>query len=151
MNRETSILATISLLLVLAASGFGQEAQIQPKPTLPAAVLGPQLIVWSQTQKPQPVPQPLPPPDRPEAQPEQQTGQAANPPAQQQQPATQTFTGTIVKDGSVYVLKVAANNSTYQLDDQVKAKQYEGKQVKVAGTLDANGNSLHIVSIELIS
>ncbi len=39
----------------------------------------------------------------------------------------------------------------YQLDDQERAKQYEGKQVKIAGTLDATGNSLHITSIELVS
>jgi len=145
MSREIGMLATTSLLLILAASVFGQEPQIQPTPTLPASILGPQMIVWSQAQKPQPVPQPLPPPDRPE----QQAGQPANPPAQQQQPATQTFTGTVVKDDGRYLLKAAT--STYQLDDQDTTKHYEGKQVKVAGTLDANGYSLHIISIELIS
>ena len=65
-------------------------------------------------------------------------------------PAAQTFTGTIVKDGSRYLLKVSSKD-IYQLDDQEKAKRYEGKQVKVEGTLDANGNSLHITSIELLS
>jgi Protein of unknown function (DUF5818) len=151
MNRETGILATTGLLLVLAAALFGQEPQIQPSPTLPAGILGPQLIVWSQAQRPQPVPQPLPPPDRPIEQPDQQAaGQPPNPPAQQQQPGAQTFTGTVAKDGDAYILKVSTNG-TYQLDDQDRAKQYEGKQVKVAGTLDTNGHSLHIISIELIS
>ncbi len=55
-----------------------------------------------------------------------------------------------MKDGSRYILKVSSSN-TYELDDQDRAKRYEGKQVKVAGTLDAKGNSLHIISIELIS
>jgi hypothetical protein len=73
-----------------------------------------------------------------------------SPPAPPQPPAAQTFTGTIVKDGTRYVLKVSSN-SVYQLDDQERAKQYEGKQVKIAGTLDAIGNSLHITSIELVS
>jgi len=150
MNRETGILATTGLLLVLAASVFGQEPQIQPSPTLPAGSLGPQLIVWSQAQRPQPVPQPLPPPDRPIEQPDQQAGQPAKPPVQQQQPGAQTLTGTVAKDGDAYILKVSING-TYHLDDQDRAKQYEGKQVKVAGTLDANGNSFHIISIELIS
>ncbi len=145
MNRDIGMLATTSLLLVLVTSVFGQEPKIQPSPTLPASTLGPQLVVWSQAQKPQPVPQPLPPPDRPEP----QAGQPANPPVQQQQPATQTFTGTVVKDDGRYFLKAA--NSTYQLDDQDTAKHYEGKQVKVVGTLDANGYRLHNISIELIS
>ena len=79
-------------------------------------------------------------------------GQPPTPPAQQQQqpPAAQTLTGTIVKDGSRFILKVSSS-SAYQLDDQDKAKQYEGKQVKINGTLDASGNSFHIISIELIS
>ena len=55
-----------------------------------------------------------------------------------------------MKDGGRYVLKVSSN-SVYQLDEQEQAKQYEGKQVKIAGTLDATGNSLHITSIELVS
>ncbi len=61
-----------------------------------------------------------------------------------------TFMGTIVKDGTRYVLKVSSNK-TYQLDDQDRAKQYEGKQVRIVGTLNADGESLHITSIELIS
>ena len=118
---------------------------------LPSDILGPQLIAWSQLQKPEPVPQPLPPPDRPVQQPDQQTEQQpANPQAQPQPPAAQTFTGTIVKDGSSYILKVSSKN-VYQLDDQEKAQRYEGKEVKIEGTLDANGNSLHITSIELLS
>jgi len=58
--------------------------------------------------------------------------------------------GTIIKNGSTYVLKVSSN-SAYQLDDQDRAKQYEGEQVKITGTLDADGKSLHITSIELVS
>ena len=61
-----------------------------------------------------------------------------------------TFMGTIVKDGTRYVLKVSKNN-TYQLDDQDAAKQYEGKQVRIVGTLNADGQSLHVTRIELIS
>jgi len=83
-------------------------------------------------------------------QPDQQPAQSVSPPAPPQPPAAQTFTGTIVKDGTRYVLKVSTN-SVYQLDDQERAKQYEGKQVKIVGTLNATGNSLHITSIELVS
>lgn len=153
MDRKRSILTTAGFLL-LSVSVFGQGTPIQPSPALPADQLGPQLVAWSQAQKPRPVPQPLPPPDRPEQQPEQQPDQ--QPPGQpangqvQQQPTAQTFTGTILKDGSKWILK-DSSGTTYQLDDQNNAKQYEGKQVKVVGNLEAKTNTLHIVSIQLIS
>jgi hypothetical protein len=80
----------------------------------------------------------------------EQPNPADNPPAQQQQPTTHKFTGTIVKNSGVYFLKVSSNNA-YPLDDQEKAKQYEGKQVIVGGVLDSSGRSLHVINIELLS
>jgi hypothetical protein len=148
VKRETSCLATFVFVLATLPLVFAQDPQTQPRPALPSDILGPQLIVWSHLQKPQPLPQPLPPPDRPI---QQQDQQSANPPApQEQRPATATFIGMIIKDGTKYVLK-ASSNKAYQLDDQDRAKQYEGKQVKIAGTLNADGQSLHITSIELLS
>jgi hypothetical protein len=146
VSRETSLLAMISFVIALVAPVFGQGPQTQPSTALPAAnVLGPQLIVWSQAQQPRPVPQPLP--DPPEQQPaQQQPGQSANSQAEQQ-PAAQIFIGTITRDGSKYVLK-ESDGTTYQLDDQGNAKQYEGKQVKIVGNLEANSNTLHISTIQ---
>jgi hypothetical protein len=94
-------------------------------------------------QKPQPIPQPMPSPGRPSQQAEQQ-------PPQVPSPAAQTFTGTIVKDGGRYILKVSGTN-VYELDDQEQVKPYEGKQVKIAGTLDPTGNRLYVTSIQLLS
>jgi hypothetical protein len=48
------------------------------------------------------------------------------------------------------VLK-AADNSTYQLDDQNRAKQYQDKKVKIVGTLDADNDILHVESIQVVS
>ena len=144
MKRETSSIATLVFLLVSLPLMLAQDPQTQPSPALPSSILGPQLIAWSQLQKPQPAPQPLPPPDRPIPQPDQQP---PNPPAQQPPPAALTLMGTIVKDGTRYVLKVSSN-SAYQLDDQDKVKGYEGKQVRIAGSLDADGKVLHITRIE---
>lgn len=147
MSRKTSMLVPIGFLIALAAPVFGQGPQTQPSLALPAAnVLGPQLIVWSQAQQPRPVPQPLPDPPEQQA---QQPGQSANPQAQQQR-ATQTFIGTITKDDSKYVLE-KSSGATYQLDNRDKAKQYEGKQVKIVGNLDANSNTLHIARIQELS
>jgi hypothetical protein len=118
-------------------------------PNLPANVIGPQLVAWSELQKPQPTPQPLPPPERAD-QSQTDQSQAEPPQAQPQQPSIQFFVGTIIKDGSKYVLKVSENVS-YPIDDQEKAKIYEGKQVKISGRLDGKTNLLHITSIELLS
>jgi hypothetical protein len=151
MKRETSLVSALGFLLVTAPLMVTQNPQSQPSPALPSDILGPQLIAWSQTQTPQPVPQPLP--RRSVPQPDQQP-EGANPSAdssaQQPQPTVQKFTGTIVKTDGVYALKVSSTNE-YQLDDQEKAKQYEGKQVTVGGTLDAKGSSLHVINIELVS
>lgn len=154
MKRETCLLTVLVFLLGTVPLLCAQNLRSQPSPTPPSDILGPQLIAWSQMQKPEPVPQPLPPPDKPVQPPAQTTDQQPAPPsksqAQPQPPAAQTFTGTVVKDAGRYILKVTST-TVYQLDDQDKAKQYEGKQVKIEGTLDANGNSLHITSIELLS
>jgi hypothetical protein len=153
MTRETSSLAAFALLTLSAPLVFSQSVQRQPSPVPPSEILGPQLIAWSQVQKPQPVPAPLPPPDRP-VQSEQQTGPAGSQTPQEpapQPPTAQTLTGTIIKDGGRYLLKVSSSTTTYELDDQERAKRYEGKQVKVVGALSATGNGFHIVSIELIS
>ena len=143
MKRRTSLVSTLMFLTATWPAMLAQDIKSQPSPVLPSDILGPQLIAWSQMQKPQPIPQPMTSPGRPSQQAEQQ-------PPQPPSPAAQTFTGTIVKDGARYILKASGTN-VYELDDQEQAKQYEGKQVKIAGTLDATGNSLHITSIELLS
>jgi len=145
VTRERSRLATVSLPLILAASVFGQEPQIRPSPALPASILGPQLIVWSHLQKPQPVSEPLP--EQQQQPRQQQVRQPANT-QDRQQPSAHTFTGTIMKDGAKYVLK-ESRGATYQIDND--ARQYEGKQVRIVGNLDANNDILHVSSIRLIS
>jgi len=66
----------------------------------------------------------------------------------QQQPEVKTFVGKISKSGQKLVLEDATMNASYQLDDQKKAKQYEGKNVRVTGTLDAQNNLIHVQAIE---
>lgn len=61
------------------------------------------------------------------------------------------FNGTIVKEKGKLVLKDTTANVSYQLDDQEKAKQYEGKQVKITGKLDMASNLIHVESIEAVS
>ena len=68
-------------------------------------------------------------------------GSSAQAPSQQ----SNSFSGTVVKSGDKYVLQVGS--MTYQLDDQDKAKQFEGKQVKVNGSLDKDTRTIHITDI----
>ena len=147
MNRKTSLFA--GMLLGLTPFLLGQEPQNRQAPRSEEDILGSQqLVAWSWLQNPRPVPQPLPPPDKSAPQPDPQTQQP--PPSQSQPPTpTQNFTGKIVKDGEKYVLK--ASGTSYRLDDQNNARQYDGKDVKIVGTLDAGSNTIHIARIELLS
>lgn len=47
-----------------------------------------------------------------------------------------------------YVLEDAASNTSYVLDNQKKAKQFDGKAVMITGTLDTNKNTIHVRKIE---
>lgn len=73
---------------------------------------------------------------------------AAQPQNDTQAQDAKPFSGTIVKEKGKLVLKDAAANVSYQLDDQEKAKQFEGKQVKVTGKLDMSANVIHVENIE---
>ena len=66
----------------------------------------------------------------------------------QAQPEAETFMGTILKDGENYVLSDSATKSRYRLDDAKKARPYEGKSVKVTGTLDKASNVIHVKTIQ---
>lgn len=73
----------------------------------------------------------------------------ASPPASMTQASeSQTFTGKIAKSGSKLVLKDSATKATYTLDDQDRAKQFEGRTVKVTGTLDPQRNMIRVANIE---
>jgi len=95
--------------------------------------------------------QTAPSPQYPTQQPRQQPGQAPDqstqqaPDAQpQSQPGSQTFTGVIVKAGDKYVLQDTDAGSTYDVDHQDQVKQFEGKKVRIHGTLDPGSKMIHI-------
>jgi hypothetical protein len=55
----------------------------------------------------------------------------------------QVFVGTIVKVGDKFMLQDTGGKS-WDLDHQDLVKKYEGKQVKVTGTLDSDGKTIHM-------
>ena len=64
---------------------------------------------------------------------------------------TQTFTGTITKTGGDFVLSDSANKMSYTLDDAEKASHFEGKKVKVTGTVDVASNMIHVETIQEVA
>jgi len=80
-------------------------------------------------------------------------GQASS--TQQQEPTDATnaqqsarsFEGKIAKSGDSWVLQDTASGTSYKLDDPDKAKQFDGKNVKVMATMDPTTNMLHVVDI----
>ena len=131
MKKLMTVMATMALAMALSAAGFAQQDQsAQPSAQQPS----------SDTQNAQ----------QPTA--DQQGSSSTQPssPSQDSSSSMQTsqssaFTGTVVKAGGKYVLKTSDMN--YQLDDQHKAKQFVGQQVKVSGSLDTNTSTIHVSDI----
>src|SRR3981081_1947124 len=103
MKRWTS-LTTLPLLLITVLS-FAQSPA-KPAPGQNEHVLGPQLIAWSEMQKPQPVPpqpQPIPAPDAKtdQSSPSQdgkvESKNQQQPEPEAQQSTAQSVNGTIIK------------------------------------------------------
>jgi len=152
-NRKTTFIA--GLVLAAAPCIFAQSVQAPAGPQGPDEIVSAQLIAWTRFQQPQPVPEPLPPPDKGIPQPDQPSNKPPSaqqtPSAPQQSPGkSQTFTGKIVKEGDKYMLRVSSGTA-YQLDQSDSASQYENKDVKVSGTLDAASNTIHVTHIEVLS
>jgi Protein of unknown function (DUF5818) len=129
MKKLITVMATLALAVALSTVSFAQQDQsTQPSPQQPT----------SDTQNAQ----------QPTA--DQQGTQQPSSPSQDSSTSMQTsqgssFTGTVVKAGGKYVLKTSDMN--YQLDNQQKAKQFVGQQVKVNGTLDSTTSTIHVSDI----
>jgi hypothetical protein len=156
MMKGSISLATLALAAIaLAPLAQAQSAQ---KQQYPKALAGTELVAWTQDQKAEPMPstQTTPPPEQKPDQQTPSTPATAQQPANAPQddahktPAAQSFTGTVMKSGDTYVLKTA-DNMTYQLDDQTRAKQFEGKQVQVNGSLDSSNNTIKVQDIKQAS
>ena len=70
--------------------------------------------------------------------------------AQQDQQKSQTFVGKVIKarNGQYALLTDEQAGKGVYLDDQEKVKGFEGKSVKVTGTLEIAKNLVHVSNIE---
>jgi Protein of unknown function (DUF5818) len=153
MKRWSVILAA-----VLCCSAFALAQTASGSETL----ISSDLIAWSYMQQPQSPEQgqnhqPSKPDPRPETQPastpssqpaQPQNAEASSQPGQS--PTAQTFTGIVMKDTDSFTLKVS-DSTSYKLDNQRQVQEYEGKRVRVTGTLDSSLNLIHVDRIEPLS
>jgi hypothetical protein len=109
-----------------------QTPDQQPSPSSPSAQQ-PQDQPQQPSAQPQDQPQQQPAPGQPSSEAQGQTQEANG----------QVFSGTVVKSGDKYILQMA-DGTAYNLDHQDLVKKYEGKQVRVKGTLDQDGKTIHI-------
>ena len=81
----------------------------------------------------------------------QAQSQSPAPGAQQDQQKTQTFVGKIIKakNGQYALLTDEQAGKGAFLDNQEKAKEFEGKNVKVTGVLETARALIHVINIQL--
>lgn len=108
-----------TVVLLLGSSGLGVTLWAQQTPsTVPAS------------------------PGQTDSTPQHRQMDAINP-----QQSARSFDGKIIRSGSQLVLQDGVSQSSYKLDDQDKAKEYEGKSVKVLATMDPTSTTLHVIDI----
>ena len=75
----------------------------------------------------------------------------AAPAGQQDQQKSEVFVGKIIKskDGRYALLTDEQSGKGVYLDNEEKAKQFEGKNVKVTGVLEIAKNLVHVSDIQL--
>jgi Protein of unknown function (DUF5818) len=155
MKKQLKPIWSLGALAMILSVGVSLSAQQTTPPSTssdPAAAT-PQ----TQTSDPAAAPQTQPtqpndptaqqPATTPQAEPSQTTPPAQSTPDAQSAASTtegQNFNGTIVKSGDKYVLQDADTGKTYEVDHQDQVKQFEGKKVRVHGTLDASGKMIHV-------
>lgn len=148
MNKPTKsfwMLGTLALALSAAPLFAQQPDANSPSSSTPSA----QSQQPGQNQPGTPPSSQQPGATDPSQSPSQQPG--AQPPAGQAGPDAQaqsasdgqTFSGTVSKSGDKYVLQ-DASGKTYDVDRQEELKKYEGKQVRIKGTLDPDGKTIHV-------
>lgn len=143
----TKRLKSLSIVAAVAIATFTWGSLLQAQQSSPNT---------QQPSQSQPAPQSQNPPDTqaPPPQSGQESGQQApnttQPPqtpdqAQQgDQSGGKEFVGTVVKQGDKYMFQEASTGTTYDIDHQDEVKKFEGKKVRVHGTLDPNGKMIHV-------
>jgi outer membrane biosynthesis protein TonB len=164
-NRIQSLAFVATLAVAFGMiSGGSALAQTSPSSTdqaTPQTQPTPDTPPTQQTPQTQPTPTPDTPPATQQAPTAQTPDQTAPPASNNGTPSTgtpsngapstgaaaasdsQSFSGTIEKSGDKYVLK-DDSGKTYDIDHQTDVAKFEGKRVRVKGTLDSSGTKIMV-------
>jgi uncharacterized protein YdeI (BOF family) len=132
----------VALAVLFATISWGSLAQAQQ--TAPDTQQ-PQTQQPPDTQAPPPSQTPQQPAQTPStrSQPDPSTS-APNSSAQSDPSGSKEFVGTVVKQGDKYMFQDAASGTMYDIDHQDEVKKFEGKKVRVHGSLDASSKTIHV-------
>ena len=148
--QSLSLLATLVIALGMIAMGGTLHAQNSPSNSPDRQAQQPSQSPDT-TQTPPPQSQEPPSTQSPSSQSPSQTPDTNRTPDTPPQSGaassagtdTQVFSGTVAKTGDKYVLKDDSGH-TYDIDHQDEVKKFEGKRVRVQGTLDATNNKIMV-------
>lgn len=160
--QTLSLLATLAVVIGMISWGTALNAQTTtPNRQAQQPSQTPDTTPPQQTPQTQPTPSPEMPPSSQQT-PNAQSPESQTPPSQTPdttapesgakaganrsaagagENGAQTFTGTVVKQGDKYVLK-DDTGKTYDIDHQTDVAKFEGKRVRVQGTLDDTGKKI---------
>jgi outer membrane biosynthesis protein TonB len=160
VNKIKSLSSLASLAIAMGLISWGGTLHAQTAPSTPSD---------QQTPQTQPTPSPEMPPQSqqaptsqapdtqappstqsPSQTPDTTTPDSAKPNSQAGAPGatatgtdSQTFSGTVSKQGDKYVLK-DDTGQTYDIDHQTEVAKFDGKRVRVQGTLDPTGKKIMV-------
>jgi cytoskeletal protein RodZ len=133
--QSLSFLATLAIAVGMIS--WGSTLHAQQTPSTPQ---DPQTQQTPQSTPPDTTPQQTPD-TPPSAQQPSQTPDNGSKSANPSSTDSQMFSGTVEKQGSKYVLK-DDSGKTYDIDHQTDVAKFEGKRVRVQGTLDPSGTKI---------
>jgi uncharacterized protein DUF5818 len=147
--QSLSFLATLSIAMIC----WGSALQAQNTPSRTADRQAQQPSLSPDTTPPQSTPDTQAPPGqsqtpdttppRSSRTPESRAQQSPSGSAADSGAGTRTFWGTVVKQGDKYVLK-DDSGKTYDIDRQDEVKKFEGKRVRIQGTLDPSSSKIMV-------
>lgn len=156
VKKVQSLSSLAALAIALGMISWGSALHAQSTPSTATDQPTPQTSPDTQTPQTAPTPSPEMPQSQqvPSAQtPDQAPSSDATTPPSSTTSATpgasaipsdsQIFAGTVTKQGDKYVLK-DDSGQTYDVDHQDELKKFDGKRVKVQGTLDSTGKKIMV-------
>jgi hypothetical protein len=151
VKKIQSLSFLVAMAIAVGMISWGSAAHAQTAPSADPAQQQPQTQPTPSPDMP-PASQQTPSTQTPSTQTPPQTPDATTPESGSRTGSTrgaaaatdsQTFSGTVVKQGDKYILR-DDSGQTYDIDHQDEVKKFEGKRVRVQGSLDPTGKKIMV-------